>query len=234
MKKILSLGILLLITFAWLFNHKFSIIPAFTQKDTFIVGTVSGYAPFVSINQDGVYEGFDIDFANELAKRLNKKLILKDLGCMPSLFIALEQGSINAIIWALSITPERLKKVAMIKYRGQNTTAYPLVFWNKIPPKVSSLHDLSGKTICVEFGSSQETALDRYPNVIKKPIATVTDALLEIQYAKADAAFVEPAIAKKMREKFSEIKLLNVPLQPEDQVFGMGIAMKKIMISLRM
>lgn len=49
------------------------------QRDTaqFIVGTAAGYAPFVSINQQGEYEGFDIDVANALAKQMERSSFCK-------------------------------------------------------------------------------------------------------------------------------------------------------------
>ncbi len=70
----------------------------------FIVGTTSAYAPFVSLNEQGDYIGFDIDIATELSQKLNRKLVIKDIGSLPSLMMALKQGKIDAIIWAISIT----------------------------------------------------------------------------------------------------------------------------------
>src|SRR5271157_3699018 len=79
-----------------------------------VVGTTSGYAPYVSLNEQGKYEGFDIDLAELLAKKLDKKLVLKDLGSMPSLMLALKQNKIDALIWAVSITKDRLKNYEMV------------------------------------------------------------------------------------------------------------------------
>lgn len=199
-----------------------------TKDDsTFIVGTAAGYAPFVSINKSGEYEGFDIDVANALAQKMGKKLIIKDLGSMTSLFTALNQGSIDAIIWGLSITQDRLKKVDMIAYQGEPTLSYSLIFWNRIPDDIKTIEDLKNKTIAVEPASSQDVFLGKYALINRKPIERVDDALLEIQYGKSDAALVEPVIAKKFKAKFSEINILDVPLSPEDQVLGVGITIKK-------
>lgn len=192
-----------------------------------VVGTTAAYAPFVSINEQGEYEGFDVDVARELAKELGKTVELKDLGSMTPLFMALEQGKIDVIIWGLSIIPERLQRMAMVPYSGELISAYQLVFWNKIPEGIKSIQDLAGKVVCVEVGSAQEKVLSRYPQVIQKPVEKVVDSLMEIQYGKADAAFIEPAVAKKFQAKFQEIKMLDVPLGKEDQEFGIGIAIKK-------
>lgn len=201
-------------------------------KKTFIVGTAGGYAPFVSINAQGVYEGFDIDFAQALAQNMNVELEIKDLGSMTSLFIALEQGKIDAIIWALSITPQRLDKVAMIRYQGENTASFPLMFWEKIPNNVTSINDMAHAAICVEPTSCQEAVLNKYSNITKLPTTHVDDALLNIMYNKADAALVEPAIAKKFQTKYPQIKILDLPLAPEDQIQGIGIAVKKDNLAL--
>jgi ABC-type amino acid transport substrate-binding protein len=73
--------------FSLLFGTLFAEEPKPTE--TLTVGTTSGYAPYVSLDSQGQYEGFDIDFAKLVAERLNKKLVIKDLGSMPSLMIGL-------------------------------------------------------------------------------------------------------------------------------------------------
>ncbi len=196
------------------------------DDDQLIVGTAAGYAPFVSINPQGDYEGFDVDIAQVLAKQMGKKLIIKDLGSMTSLFTALDQGSIDVIIWGLSITKERLQKVVMVHYQGKASTDYPLMFWKQIPDGVRTIFDMKGKVVCVEPSSSQEVVLRKYNFINPLFIEKVDDALLNMQYGKVDAAFVEPAIAKKFKNKFPEIQVLEVPLDHEDQVQGVGIVIK--------
>jgi arginine transport system substrate-binding protein len=211
------------------FMHK----PCAATTSTLIIGTAAGYAPFVSINQQGEYEGFDIDVAHALAKQMNKKVVLQDLGSMTPLFIALDQGTIDAIIWGLSITPQRLQKIAMIRYQGSAVTAYPLLFWGNIPAHVHSIQDMQNMTVCVEPSSAQDSILTNYPFITKKYVERVDDALLQIQYGKADAAFVEPAIAKKFMQKYPEIKQLDVPLEQKDQELGIGIAVKQNNMALQ-
>lgn len=197
------------------------------KENNLILGTASGYAPFVSINEQGQYEGFDIDVANALATQMNQNLVLKDLGSMTSLFMALMQGSIDAVIWGLSIIPERLENVAMVRYQGEVIKSFPLLFWEKIPTGISSISDMEGMTVCVEPNSCQEAVLKKYLFLVIKPTERVDDALLNIQYGKANAAFVEPAIGNKFKNKYPQIQMLNVELAPEDQVQGIGIAIRK-------
>lgn len=222
MKRFILAGVLCVcvITIMYIFFRN----PTVSTRPSFIIGTAAGYAPFVSINAQGNYEGFDIEVATELAKRLGKELVIRDLGSMPALFMALEQGSIDAIIWGLSITAERRNRVAMVHYAGEKTTAYPLIFWQQIPQGMTSLNDLAGKVVCVEPTSSQDAVLSKYSAIIKYPVERIDDALLAIQQGKAVAALVEPAIANKFKQRFAEIVTLDVPLSPEDQVDGIGVA----------
>jgi ABC-type amino acid transport substrate-binding protein len=115
----------------------------------------------------------------------------------------------------------------MINYQGELTTSYPLLFWQSIPKDITSITDMRGKIICVEPASAQDSVLSKYTDIIKLPTEKVDDALLNLQYGKCDAAFVESAIAKKFKSKYPQIQLLDVPLGPEDQVQGVGIAIKK-------
>ena len=228
MKKKLIFIAIIAITIITLSGLFFLLKKSSSKNDNeFIVGTVANYAPWVSINETGDYEGFDIDVINEIAKKLNKKLVIKDLGSMSPLFIALEQGTIDAIIWGMEITKDRLEKIAMSRYQGDTIKSFPLIFWKKIPTGIESIKDMKDKIICVEPASAQDTVLSKYPFINKKFTEKVDDALLNIQYGKADAAFVESAIAKKFKNKYPEIQILEVPLEEEDQVFGVGICIKK-------
>lgn len=198
-----------------------------TDSNTFIVGTAAGYAPFVSINEKGEYEGFDIDVAHALAKEMNKKLIIKDYGSMASLFMALDQGMVDALIWGLSITQERLKKFAMIHYQGSAIESYPLIFWKSIPQGVTSLADMQGKTVCVEPASAQYAVLQDYPGIRITPTEKVDDALLALFYGKADAALVEGAIAQKFKKLYPEIQIMQVPIPVTYHEKGCGIVIKQ-------
>ena len=198
-----------------------------SDESVLLLGTAGAYAPFVSVNEQGEYEGFDVDVANALAQQMGKKLVLKDLGSMTSLLMALEQGSIDGVIWGLSITQERLEKVAMVRYQGEVTKAYKMLFWQQIPEGIKEITDMRGMIVCVEPNSSQEAVLQKYDFITIKPTERVDDALLNIQYGKVDAAFVEPAIANKFKKRYPKIEMMDVELAPEDQVYGIGIAVRK-------
>lgn len=198
--------------------------------DDLIIGTTSAYAPFVSLNDKGEYEGFDIDIADELGKKLNKRIVIKDLGSMPSLFLALKQNKVDALIWAISITAERQKQVEMVYYQGANVTELPLLFWKVIPANITSIQDMANDPkviIAAEAGSFQESFLRSIPGLAIKNVDKVMDAILEIKYGKSIATLIDPSLLSKITAQFPEIKVLNVPLPTNEQSFGNGICINK-------
>ena len=226
LKLILGLTIaMVLLAYFW-FGRQSSRLCKGHCANSLVVGVAAGYAPFVSVNPQGEYEGFDIDVANALAREMDKKLVLQDLGSMSALFTALNQGKIDIIMWGMSITPARLQKVAMVHYAGEPTQSYPLLFWEKIPTHVKSLADLAGQTVCVEPSSAQEVILDQYDQINKLPVEKIDDALLNLQYNKAVAALVESAIARKFKAKYPQIQILDLPLAQENQEQGIGIVIR--------
>lgn len=196
----------------------------------FVVGTTSAYAPYVSLNEQGEYIGFDIDFANELGKKLDSKVVIKDLGCMPSLFLALKQGKVDALIWAISITAERQKQMEMVYYQGPNITSLPMLFWKKIPENVSCIEDMAKNpkaVIAVEAGSSQDSFLRSIPNLNVKQVEKVMDSILEIKYGKSMASIIDPSLVPIFTKQFPEIQILDIPLPPSEQSYGHGVCLNK-------
>jgi len=227
--RIILIGWFCLVSFG---IYYFFIVPSAAteiREDQLVVGTASGYAPLVSINPLGEYEGFDIDVAQELARRMNKKLVLKDCGSMVPLMLSLQNGSVDLLIWGITITRARLREMTMIQYHGEDVASYPLLFWKEIPEGVTSLDDLKGKdaTICVEPGSIQEAFLEQFDFITKKTLEKTVDRIMDIKYGKSLATFGDPSLVAMTLEKNPEIKVLNIPLDTEWKTYGDGICVKK-------
>lgn len=203
---------------------------ASTKDGTFVVGTTSGYAPYVSLNEKGEYEGFDIDVAHLVAARLGKKLVLQDLGSMPSLLMALQKKKIDSVIWAVSITEERQKEMSMIYYQGEKVTEVPFVFWKEIPKNIHAISDFakeSNRIICVETGSYQDTILQQYPELKVRNLDKILDGIMELRYGKCFATLLDYSLLNRLQEQYPELKVLYLPLPSQQQSLGYGICVAK-------
>jgi len=193
-----------------------------------VVGTTSGYAPYVSINTDGEYEGFDIDIAKALADKLGRRLVIKDFGSMPALILAIKQNKADVLIWSISITQERQKQMTMIYYQGEKTTSLPLLFWGGIPDNIKSLEDMAtnpNAVISVEAGSFQENVLLSVARLTLKQVDKVSDAILELKYGKSQAALVDNSQKISYMERFPKLKSLTINLPESKQSMGNGICL---------
>ncbi len=225
-KNIYFLALVPLCTFIGLQLYKSS--AEVDKSKTIVMGTMSGWPPYVSMNELGNYEGFDIDVAQEIARRLNKKLLIKDMDTA-YLIQALQQGSVDFIMTGLDITSERLAKMAMVPYQGEPITSLPLIFWKTIPTGVQKLEDLSsipGAIVCVEPGSSQEPILESFKGFEIKRVDPL-GSILEIQYGKALATLLEPALYQSLKKKYPELVSLVVPLSEKYKILGCGIGINK-------
>ena len=205
-------------------NHKNS------PKKAFVVGTTSGYAPYVSLNAKGEHEGFDIDFAGLVAERLDRKLVIQDLGSMPSLLVGLKKKKVDALIWAMSITKDRLNAMEMIYYQGKKEDKIPFVFWGEIPEGITSINDLEKKkncTVCVEAGSYQDSILNNYSKLNVRFMDKIDDAIMEIRYGKSLATTIDSSLIKRVKMQYPKAKVLYLPLAEKEQSFGNGICVHK-------
>jgi len=202
--------------------------------NTLTIAMMSGWAPFMSINNQGEFEGFDVAVARELAKRLGKELVIKDLGSLAPTFIALEQGSVNLVMSGLDITDVRRERVAMIPYSGEDVKTFSLLFWQQIPSGITCIEDLIAKNgiVCVEPGSVLESFLDSVVGLQQKSLSKLEEMVLDVCYGKSQAMLVEPRIGKRLMRMEPNLKLLSIRLPRSFQTFGLGIAARKNDIEL--
>ena len=213
--------------FIFCFISIFYYIPNAIAEDL-VVGTTSGYAPYVSLNAEGEYEGFDIDIAKALADKMGRKLVIKDFGSMPALILAIKQNKADVLIWAISITHDRQKQMAMVYYQGEKVTSLPLLFWGEIPDNIKCLEDMANNpknVISVEAGSFQENVLLGIPGLTIKQVDKVSDAILELKYRKSQATLIYNSIKKIYMKKFPQLKSLTITLPELKQSMGNGICL---------
>jgi len=222
MKKILLIFTLYFASFSYALEVQ--------NSQQLCIGTTSGYAPYVSLDEKGAYEGFDIDVAELIAKKLHRKLVIKDCGSMPGLMLALKQKKVDALIWAISITEEREQNMSMVYYHGEVVNDFPVLFWKEIPEGITKIEDLgcdSKKTVCVEAGTCQEAILQKYPGLNVKYVDKITDAIMEIRYGKSLAATADTSLIPRFIAQHPEIKVVRFPLPSSQHLRGDGICINK-------
>ena len=199
------------------------------KNSILIVGTNAGFVPYEFVNKKGQIVGFDIDVAQAIANKMDKKLVVKNMP-FDALILSLKQDKIDLVIAGLSITKEKLNEVAMIHYHGDGEAEFPLVFWKTIPNDIKSINDLKdmkNRTVSVQAGNIQEEFISKFDFLDIRPLSEISDLIMDIKYGKSIACVIEKLVVEKLKRNFKELCVLNIPLNSEDRDFGHGIALKK-------
>src|SRR5262245_29268385 len=111
------------------------------------------FAPHAFTNLSGGYQGFNVDLANEIGKRLKRKIVL-DAAQFSGLVPALQAGTYDFLSAPTTVTKERAE--SMLFTEGYLNTDFQFLI-KKGSPKVTKLEDLKGKTISVNKGSAYDS-----------------------------------------------------------------------------
>ena len=129
------------------------------------------FAPHAMPKLGGGYEGFNIDLANEIAKRLKRPSVI-DATQFSGVVPALQAGTYDYVAAPTTVTKERADN--MLFTEGYLNTDFQFLI-KKGAPKVEKLEDLKGKIVSVNKGSKVES------------FGTQTDAVQAVLAGRADA-----------------------------------------------
>ncbi len=166
------------------------------------------------------YESIKL-FEDEINKRLKTGLITVHVAFVPlsrdELFPALEQGKVDFVAAALTVTPER-RKVAEFSKPTRSGVSEIVVTAADVPP-IATTDDLSGREVFVRRSSSYYESLQHLnesltsrgkpPVVIKEaPEPLEDDDILEMVNAGlVDISVVDDFVAEFWRQIFPNVKL---------------------------
>lgn len=162
------------------------------QADQLIIGAYPANPPWEYKTADGEFEGYEIDVAREVAKRLSLTPEFQDLG-FQAIFAATNSGRVDFGISSISVTPERLKNQAFTQpyYDSDGTVV------GKSNSVVKSLDDLKGKVLGVVAGSTGDAWAKQNAKklgiVEVKSYNTQQDLLMEVQNGRIDGGAGELA-----------------------------------------
>jgi len=138
------------------------------QAETLNVGMSGGYFPFTFVKLDEL-QGFEVDFMNAVAAETGDEVNFVTMS-FSGLVGALEAGRIDTIANQITITPEREAKFAFSQPYVFDGAQVVVKEGNE--DTITSVEDLSGKTVAVNLGSNFEQLLNELPNADQIDIKT--------------------------------------------------------------
>jgi polar amino acid transport system substrate-binding protein len=143
--------------------------------------------------------GFDIDIARAISDEMGAEATFTETG-FDGIVAALEAGKCDALIAAMTITPEREEAISFVPYAADG---FALMVQAGNPEGFEAFTDLSGHSVAVQVGSVQkdfaeeqseklETEGESGIEVITFP--KDTDAAAALQSGRVDAYFADDAV----------------------------------------
>lgn len=123
------------------------------QAQTIQTGVDATFAPHAMAKLGGGIEGFNVDMANEIAKRLGRPINIEGTQ-FSGLIPGLNAKKYDWIAAPTTVTPERAKTLLFAE--GYLDTDFQFL-QKKTDADIKGLEDIKGKTIAVNKGSAYET-----------------------------------------------------------------------------
>lgn len=188
------------------------------NKNEIIMVTEAGFAPY-EYYENGEIVGVDVAIAEEIAKELGKKLVVKNID-FDSIVSELKSGKADFAAAGMSITEERKKQVDFtIEYVTSNQVV--------VVKKDSSLNDitqLDGKRIAVQLGTVGDSYVtENYKNSEINRQKKFLVAAEAVKNNKADCIVMDQIPAQQLVSQNPELKILDGILFKDSY----GMAVKK-------
>ena len=198
-------------------------LQAVLDKGTFIIGLDDSFPPMGYRDENNDIVGFDIDVARAVAEKLGVEFIAQPIS-WEAKEMELSSGNIDCIWNGMSITPEREESMAMtFPYLNNQIVCYV-----KDDSDITSLADLSGKSVAVQNGSYAEELLlsDAYADA-KASFADMPGfedyltALMDLQQGGVDAVIMDLVVGD-YRINSMGAENLKAAFALEDDNYGIG------------
>ena len=187
---------------------------------TFVVGFDQEFPPFGYVGDDGEFTGFDIELAQECAKRMGKEIVLQPID-WDAKDMELESGTIDCIWNGFTVNGREDDYTWTDPYMDNSQVVVV-----KADSGISSLADLSGKTVEVQKESSAQTAIEENEDLLNSfgDFLTVGDyntALMDLESGAVDAVAMDIFVAKdQIADKNGEMIILDEQVSTEQYAVG--------------
>jgi len=185
------------------------------------VVTDATYPPFETINDQKVIEGFDIDIMNAIANKENLNIEFVNVAWDP-LLAGMAQGTYEAAISCITITPERAKDML---FSDPYYTAGQIVVVRKDNTTFTSKDNLTGN-VGAQLGTTGAMEVEKLTGVTLKNYDEIGLAFQDLMNGQINAVICDnPVAVKYVNKNPDKLKLAGGMFTSED--YGIAVAKGK-------
>ena len=164
-------------------SASFRTLDEIKESGKIVIGVFSDKAPFGYVDENGAYQGYDVYFAERIAKDLGVKVEYVSTDPASRVEYA-ATGKVDIILANFTVTEERAKQVDF-------ALPYMKVMLGVVSPDdglITDVEQLNGKTLIVVKGTTAETYFEKnYPNVTLQKYDEYADAYNALLDGRGDA-----------------------------------------------
>jgi ABC-type amino acid transport substrate-binding protein len=202
------------------------------ERGTLRVGLDASFPPFESLGEQQTLQGFDVELADELARRLNLRAEFVTTG-FDALYPELAAEHFDVIISALPFDRTRTRDVAYsdIYLRGGE-----VLVRRAADPAVKGLPDLQGQVVGVELGSNAETVahqFERRNGYRVQSFENLDDAARALESGAVRAIVADAVSARLLRRTHDSLAIVEPPVGDEpNYVVAMPVNAPQLLASV--
>ncbi|MFC7685015.1 transporter substrate-binding domain-containing protein [Ureibacillus sp. GCM10028918] len=179
------------------------------KKEVLVVGSSGIYPPFISVDEDGKAQGYDVEVLEKVGEALGYE-IKWEFAEFSGIFGMLDAGKIDTVSNLIAMTEER-----RAKYDFSTPYAYSgaTLVVHEDNNTINSIEDLKGKKVGVLLGNNLHQFLEKWNEengneIIITPYQDVSGTYNEVASGRLDA-FIDVKItaASRIRDEGLPLKL---------------------------
>ena len=190
------------------------------SEGTFTVGFDQDFPPMGFVGEDGEYTGFDLELAQETAKRMGLTYVAQPIA-WDAKNMELESGNIDCIWNGFTMTGREDEYTWSAPYMENSQVVVVME-----DSGIETLADLAGKIVEVQADSSAEAALKEMTDLTSTfgTLQTTPDyntAFMDLEMGSVDAIAMDVIVAGyQMQEREGNFKILDETLASEEYAIG--------------
>lgn len=190
------------------------------DDNTLVVGFDQDFPPFGYVGDDGEFTGFDIEMAQECAKRMGQKIVLQPID-WDAKDMELESGTIDCIWNGFTINGREEQYTWSDVYMDNSQVVVV-----RIDSGIKDLAGLKDKNVEVQKESSAQSAIEDNEELLNsfaelRTVGEYNTAIMDLESGAVDAIAMDVFVAKdQIKDKSDELMILDEQISTEQYAIG--------------
>ncbi len=177
------------------------------ERGELVIGSDIPYGVMAFYDEDGTPVGIDMDLGREIAERIGVSMRVETMP-LDDLFDAVKEGRVDAVLSAVTITPERQETM---DFSAPYLNAGTYVAVRAGNTEIGSLEDLRGKRVGVIAGTIGEEVAQESEHIDNENVVPFDNEDLRLE--ALESGDVDAALMHFLTASDPEIEMIGDPLR---------------------